>query len=492
MNENGGPAEEDHVGAPSFARSAVVMLVGSMVAQGLAVAVMPVLTRLYSPEAIGLQALFVSISGVLVFVATLRLDLAVVLPKESRTASRLVALVFLQAVVVALLVLMLASPGLTAVRDVLPGPPTQVWLCFLAPMILCGAVFWAGQSTATRQARFGSIVAANLCMSVTFAVTAVAIGIIHPYDEGIVLSRLAGQIVGAATLGALGLVTLSWVRRPQAVRATELWRTYWQFPAFNMPYSLIALVSRDMPLYVFAATGGVGLTAAYALARTIMVAPISLASAALSRVFYREATIHWRTPRLMSLATSLTSVGLLASAPAFALMLCWGDEIFALLFGDTWRTAGRFAQALAVPVWLALQNGWPERVFEIAQRQYVSFSIQVGFDVLNVSIVLGTYLSTRDPVLTVACYAVSYTGYQLVYLVAVYRVAAFDTALLMRVIAQGASTFVVVFGAISAIRWLLPAQSALILSAGVSLIATLVILVSIAPVRHHLAARTSR
>ena len=125
---------------------------------------------------------------------------------------------------------------------------------------------------------------ANLCMSVTFVVSSVVTGLVHPYDEGIVVSRLAGQIAGVAALGALGLVTLTWCGTHALVRATELWRTYWQFPAFNTPYSLVALVARDMPLYVFAATGGVGLTAAYALARTIMVAPISLASSALSRV----------------------------------------------------------------------------------------------------------------------------------------------------------------------------------------------------------------
>lgn len=488
----GGTGEECAAHTPSFARSAVVMLVGSILAQGLAVAVLPILTRLYSPEAIGLQALFVSVSGVMVFVATMRLDLAVVLPQDPRTASRLVALVFFQAVVVGLLVLLLAAPGLRVLREVVPGSPSQVWLCFLAPMILFGAIFWAGQSTATRQARFGMIVAANLCMSLTFVVSAVAIGILHPFDEGIVVSRLAGQMAGVAALGALGMITLSFVRKPIAMGARELWRTYWQFPAFNTPYSLIALVSRDMPLYVFAATGGVGLAAAYALARTIMVAPISLASAALSRVFYREATIHWQTPRLERLATSLSRVGLVMSAPSFALMLCWGDEVFVLVFGDSWRTAGQFAQALAVPVWLALQNGWPERVFEIAQRQYVSFSIQLTFDLLNVSIIVGTYLTTRDPILTVALYAVSYTLFQLVYLAAVYRVAAFETALLLGNLMRGAAVFVLVAVPIGGARWIVPIQPAILMSGAIALIATGASLATIAPVRRRLVERLSR
>jgi O-antigen/teichoic acid export membrane protein len=474
-----GPGPEGEDQGPSFARNALVMLVGSIVAQGLAVAVMPVLTRLYSPEAIGLQALFVSVSGAVVFIATLRLDLAVVLPQDSRTAGRLAALVLLQAVGVAAVLVALAVPGLD-------------WLALLAPMVLFGAVFWAGQSIATRNARFAVIVLANMFMSSTFAVSAIGIGLIHPYDEGIVVSRLAGQVMGVVALVALGQVTVSMLRRPRSVRATQLWRTYWQFPTFNTPYSLIALVSRDMPLYVFAAMGGVAFAAAYALARTIMLAPISLASAALSRVFYREATVHWGTPRLMNLATTLTSVGLLASAPAFAFMLCWGDELFVLIFGDAWRMGGQFAQVLAVPVWLALQNGWPERVFEIAHKQYISFSIQLGFDLLNISVVLATYLTTKDPVLTVGLYAVSYTVYQLAYLVTVYRVAAFGMTLLMRILARGILTFGVVSGAVGAARWLLPTDPALVVSAVVSLTATFVLLASIAPVRHQLAARIAR
>ena len=95
---------------------------------------------------------------------------------------------------------------------------------------------------------------------------------------------------------------------------------------------------------------------------------------------------------------------------------------------------------------------------------------------LNVSIVLVTYLTFRDPLLTVACYALSFTCYQLVYLVAVYRVAGFDMALLMRVLCAGASEVRRRRCNGRRGRWLLPTQPALAISAVVALVATLVLI----------------
>jgi O-antigen/teichoic acid export membrane protein len=65
----------------NFRSNAIAMLTGTVMAQALPLAASPLLTRLYSPEAFGLQTLFMGLAASLAVLATCRMDLAVVLPE---------------------------------------------------------------------------------------------------------------------------------------------------------------------------------------------------------------------------------------------------------------------------------------------------------------------------------------------------------------------------------------------------------------------------
>lgn len=463
----------DHGDAPrgsSFLRSSLVMFGGAAGAQLLTFLVMPVLTRLFPPEAIGVYALVVSASAALVVIATLRLDLALVLPEDDGVAARLWWLGFYQgaatASVVVLVALLLRGEIAAALA---PEVSSSAWVWLLAPMVLAATVTQLGIGLATRRGQFHLVMVSNLTIAGVFAVVAVSIGYLQPSDTGVVVGRVAGVVAGCLAFLALvarfSRARASW--RPQALRPRRLWREQRQFLVFNTPYSLVGSVTRDIPLYVFAIGGGAAVAAAYALARTIMLAPTTLLSASLSSVFYREAARHLGTPRLRALALTLLRWGLFLSLPAFAFVVAWGDELFVLVFGDAWRSAGELARVLAVPMWLALQTGWPERLFEAARRQGVSFSLQMCFDSLHAVVVVATYAWTGSPVWTVVAFATTYSTFHLAYLTAVFKVTGFGLADLFRTVLAGAAGFVaVVAGLLAAREWLpLPTGTGLVAAA---------------------------
>ena len=73
----------------SFATNVLKLVTGSVFAQGLGVLVVPIVTRLFAPEAFGVVALFASITGILGVVACLRYQLAIMLPKTDEDAANL-------------------------------------------------------------------------------------------------------------------------------------------------------------------------------------------------------------------------------------------------------------------------------------------------------------------------------------------------------------------------------------------------------------------
>ena len=73
----------------SFAGNVLKLVTGSVFAQGLGVLVAPIVARLFAPEAFGVAALFVSITGIISVVACLRYELSLMLPETDEEAVNL-------------------------------------------------------------------------------------------------------------------------------------------------------------------------------------------------------------------------------------------------------------------------------------------------------------------------------------------------------------------------------------------------------------------
>ncbi|MBQ2542370.1 MAG: oligosaccharide flippase family protein, partial [Bacteroidales bacterium] len=72
-------------------KNVTLLVSGTAIAQIILMLFQLVLRRLYSPEVFGAFSVYMSIVGILVILSTMRYELAVVLPKEDRKASGLVA-----------------------------------------------------------------------------------------------------------------------------------------------------------------------------------------------------------------------------------------------------------------------------------------------------------------------------------------------------------------------------------------------------------------
>ena len=82
------------------ARHVLTLLTGTGLAQLIALAAAPLLSRLYTPEDFGVFALYLSVVSLLAILATGRYELAIVLPEDDDDARHLLALALLISLVV--------------------------------------------------------------------------------------------------------------------------------------------------------------------------------------------------------------------------------------------------------------------------------------------------------------------------------------------------------------------------------------------------------
>ena len=90
----------------NFITNVLKLVSGSVASQILAILLVPLITRIYSPDDLGVFQLFVSVSGILVIFSTFSYQYAIMLPKTDEDSANIV---FLCSVLVTLISLLTAN-----------------------------------------------------------------------------------------------------------------------------------------------------------------------------------------------------------------------------------------------------------------------------------------------------------------------------------------------------------------------------------------------
>jgi len=427
------------------------MLTGTVIAQALPLMAAPLLTRLYSPEAFGLQSLFMGLAASLAVLATCRLDLALLLPEKDDEVAPVVSFIICSTLSITILTWLALPFAEITIRQKLPVE----WVWLLPLTILLIAIYQLSVGLASRHHAFRSVAKAGVVNQASYVVASVAIGFSGGWALGLIVSKAVGQGAAVMLLGRNWLSAIIDGVRYWSFSSIRLSASkYRQFLIYNTPCSLLGSVARDAPIYIFTLMAAMGSAGFFGLARTALYAPTLLASNAFSLVFYREAVTLRGSHRLQQLTQRLLLTGLTVLAPIFAFCAVWGDVLFVAIFGDEWRNAGKFAMVIAPSAWMAVQTGWPERLFEVNMRQGVSFTVQLGFDVLTAIAFAAAYLISDDAIVAIVFFALCNVLYHHVYLLAIFHVAGFSIKALVQIILLGWLTFALCFAMLGAMRLL--------------------------------------
>lgn len=404
-------------------RVVAIMSAGGLLSQLIPLAVAPVLTRLYSPEAFGLFSTFFALAAVAAIPATLRLELAVVLADSDRDASRLAA----WTLVLASLMLALLEVGLL-VTDSWVTPLESMHalgsLLLLVPLMAWLIAFQGGLIIITNRRRAYKVAAAcGVVQQTIAALVALLLGLVGAHAGALIASRLVAFAAGSLTMlrysvaGFFSNMELRWAD------ARAFLRRYHQFPLYNVPYSMSGLLSRDFPVIALSSTGNMALAGQFAIARMAASVPGTFLTASLSNMFYREAVEFLDDRRFADLIWRLFKSLAQIVIPVFMVLGLIAEELFSFIFGGRWLGAGAVFGYLAIPFALTVLTGWPERVFEVRAKQYLSFAIQLVFDGLTIAGVSLTLVEGGSPLEAVRVYAAIQTCYQLTYLASVFILA---------------------------------------------------------------------
>lgn len=362
-------------------RQVLTLLGGAGLAQAIALAASPVLSRLFAPEHFGAFALFASVAALVSTAATGRYELAVILPARDDEAWRLVRLALTIAVPVTLVVAV--AIALAGERIALEAGDANLasWLWMLPPAVLLGAaintlIVWANRRQAYRR-----IATHRVAQSAITAGASIGLGIAGAGAAGLIVGSVAGQAVAAALLvGVRG--------RPSGEAGTpmgELAARYGDFPRVNLPHALLDAAQASIVLALIGSAYGAAVLGAYAFALRIARAPLAMLGSSVAQVFQQRAARLVESGGDLAALTRRTTIRLALIGLPFGAVSMAAPAIFEWAFGAEWRIAGEIARVLMPWMVLNFATSAMSQLPLIVGRQPTAFAFGLVYQAAMVA-----------------------------------------------------------------------------------------------------------
>lgn len=348
----------------SFVRNVSVLAGGTAFAQALGILVLPLLTRIYSPELFGLLGVFSALLSITSIVSSLRYDIAVPLPESDESAANLLALALACLVAVTLFLAIVMLFFSRPIAGLMNTPSLAQYLWLLPIAVAATGAYGAFQYWATRKKAFGIIARTRVEQSIGGVLTQLLLG----WGGAGALGLILGQIVNSGA-GFWGLARRAFHEDRAsftAVRLTtmkEVARQYDRFPKYSTLEALANTAGIQLPLVLIASFATSVEVGYLMLAMRIMQAPMSLVGSSISQVYFSRAVDEHRAGRLGDFTAR--TLGGLAKAGVGPIIFAGivAPSVFGLVFGANWQRAGALVawmtpwfvlQFLASPISVAL------------------------------------------------------------------------------------------------------------------------------------------
>ena len=387
----------------TFAKNVIVLMGGTVGAQGLLIIAAPFLTRIYTPEDFGLFAVYVSILTIISVISCLRYEIAIPLPKDSELSVNMVVLcLLLLSFMTGLFSIFIFFYG-SRFSKYLGAEEFSSYLWLLPFGIFITGLFNICTYWSIRQKNFVKMSSARV--SQTILTITVQLGGYTFGAVSLAVGQILGQFLGIFILGknvfySLKKHNVSWRL------ITFAGKRYIKFPTYSSWETFFNTASVQLPPIIFSIFYGPLVVGLYALSSRVLMLPSSVIGSAISQVFLSSAPEAYRKGELGSLVNNIHSkLAFLIMPPIICLMLI-GPELFSFVFGNNWKEAGVVAQWMGPWIYFQFVSSPISTVFAVCEKLKEAFIFEsISCLIRILAIAIGVYL--EDFILAVAIFSLT-------------------------------------------------------------------------------------
>ena len=362
-----------YISASPFISSAAVMLGGVTMAQLLGLALSPIITRLYSPEDLGLLAFYVALISMLAVLATGQYQHAIMLQKKESAARQLTYISLGLSVIFTTFFAVVVGCFYSDINAAL-GSKALGGSLWLVPFgTLSVSVFAALSMWFTWQKQFKQISVNHIGMSAMNNGTAIGLGALQLSGAGVIIGHFVGQACAALYFLILFFKTPRQGVSHLKIRA--LLRRYKKFPCITLPHSLFSTAATHLPSLILLGAFSPAVAGLYFLANRAANVPLTILSQSLYPIMF--GAFNESQNRRVLFRRKFISVNALFM-PLFIVFWFIAPSLFAFVFGAEWGRSGLYVQFILPMLYGKLiSNLFTTPIYFIYERQSENFLFSV-------------------------------------------------------------------------------------------------------------------
>lgn len=392
-------------------KDGVVLFSGNVWAQLIAFVAYLILTRLFSPEDIGIYNIFYSYIEVLIIVSTGKYEMAIVLADNDREAAALSRMTLrLNAIISSAMLLILTLLHLLFPDSPLSFLNKHFFIAALIPpmVFFCGTTrVYSALNNRFRQFRqiaMSEVVGSSsgVLFKVLFGLPRLAATAFHT------IGLPLGTVLGKAASNFYYLFTLRKLNLPSDISKTERRNAahrFRNFPLYTMPKDLVNSLSSNLPfiwLALYFDKAEVGL---FSLALTFTFRPTNILNNVFEKLLYIRVADKVREHlTIKSDIIRFMRYVFLAALPLCVIMFFFADDIFGFLFGGRWKNCGFYIRSLLPWIYLVLLSSSLSFLSNVFTRQRTEFVFYIILLLLRVAAVV-TGITTHNFRLAIMLFA---------------------------------------------------------------------------------------
>jgi len=378
-------------------KNLAISVIGTALGQLIHLGTIPIISRLYTPEAFGQFSLFMSIFGILTAFSLMRIESAIMVADENEVGMLNRSLKILGLIITAITFI------ITLVLYFINSEHLSIFI-FLSIIIYISNRFWTQRAIVNREKNFKALSLSKILENFINSVLSIGIAFTSLKDIGLYASKILSLLVGYVILKKS--TKNSYPKLDQSVKKSI--SKYKNFPIYSFPEDLVGHLNSSTLIFIFSylfsafEVGLIGLTA------RALSAPANFISVSFYDVFKQKAVEDYKNYGSFEHIFKKFFIILFGLAVSMSIIIgLSGPTLFDFILGSKWKNAGIYAQYLTLLYSIKLMTVPLTFSLEIRNLHFINLIFQTTNLVLGLLIIPIVYFITKNDVECIKYYSLT-------------------------------------------------------------------------------------
>ncbi|WP_158233017.1 MULTISPECIES: lipopolysaccharide biosynthesis protein [unclassified Sporosarcina] len=366
-----------------FIQSIMVLAKGSIISQLIVVLTAPIITRLFTPNDIGMYTYILSVFFIFMPIINGRYDMSIVTEKKFLNVIALIKLSLYICAIASLVI----SIGLYFYfeQKFFNSKESFYMSIYLFLLLFSGGVINILNSYNNRHREYKLISSVIVFRSLAQNIGAVFLGIVKLDLLGLLISYLAGQFLGIKKQSIHLKTHLKDILKVPKSQLLWVSKVHYRQPYYSVPAIFLNNFSFFSITFFLGSLYGMAQVGFYSISIRILGLPLSVISGNVSKVFFESAAREYEEEGNFFKSFKKATIFLvLIAIPMMIIMYTVIPKLTILIFGENWGESGVYIKALALMYSIRFIVSTLTPGLIVAQKQKIELYLQILFAVSSI------------------------------------------------------------------------------------------------------------